>query len=1044
MPAVQTDGPRMASLATQELRFAMAFTGGVSLAIWMGGVAREVDLLIQSSDRRQTGVGPVQDRATPDEDPVRRFYRRILDLVDVQVAVDVLSGTSAGGINAALLGVANAQRSDLSTLRDTWLNVASLTKLLRNPSEADPPSLLQGDGQLLTGLHDAVASVRGGSPATKDPRVTDVFITTTYLSAEISTFADDWGTQIVDTDHHGQFHFDENSLKDRDTVAALALAARSSASFPAAFEPSFVPLDERGLPATHPDMERWSNATRSHWAADGGLLVNRPIGPLLQSIFDRGADREVRRALLYVVPTSAAATPGAPDVKGEPLPLANALVRDLEATLNQSISADLAAIREHNDRTRSASDTRLRLAGLGCQLPSEVRLADQDAWGDYRQRQGDWLVAPLVAELSRQCSIPGRRPETWGPATVISQDASLRALCKRKATAGWPLVLPDSGNALAGAAALGRPAYDHAKATLLRMLRLGYTLATTAGDRGSLSHLGTRTHAGFPEQRQTDLRDLVREHLRQSGLQGTAAKDAVAALATDYGQSQGVADLLKAAWTGLAGVQNDAAPLLRGLADQELARNRADTTVAASSISRRRASAAAELITYLDYLARGDSVRQLLDLHVVVRSVLPVLVEVEQPVQLIQVSADTRTALDTTRSTAAAKLTGLQFHHFGAFYKTSWRANDWMWGRLDGCGWLVHVLLDPRRILTVLEDDGVPLGRRVAEFEAGLTDALDLPADTALPDEARRTLAFLDDEQLPVPTSLPDLALWASAVLQRHIAADELRCVAATLQDEAEGPLTGAARAWLADFDEKSKLSDEVARRTAVAGLLASCPVAGETFEAQRGTPLYLRTVTRAAAVATAAATAVKDPPASLRPTFALARSITRIAYLVTDRVHGNRRLTALAGALLMACGALALQFDSVVVGLSGAAMLGAGGLLLALSIGDSLAGKLKYVLALALLVLLAVPWLPFLGDHLYSWLTKSLVPWLHREKWAWPVLVLLILVPPATTVLGWLTKKSKPAKTVPPAPPAQSRLAAGAPVEPYPAGIEARATVDT
>ncbi len=40
----------------------------------------------------------------------------------------------------------------------------------------------------------------------------------------------------------------------------------------------------------------------------------------------------------------------------------------------------------------------------------------------------------------------------------------------------------------------------------------------------------------------------------------------------------------------------------------------------------------------------------------------------------------------------------MQFHHFGAFYKRSWRANDWVWGRLDGAGWLVHVLLDPRRV----------------------------------------------------------------------------------------------------------------------------------------------------------------------------------------------------------------------------------------------------------------------------------------------------------------------------------------------------------
>ncbi len=38
---------------TQELRFAVAMSGGVSLAVWMGGVAREVNLLQQASNVRQ-------------------------------------------------------------------------------------------------------------------------------------------------------------------------------------------------------------------------------------------------------------------------------------------------------------------------------------------------------------------------------------------------------------------------------------------------------------------------------------------------------------------------------------------------------------------------------------------------------------------------------------------------------------------------------------------------------------------------------------------------------------------------------------------------------------------------------------------------------------------------------------------------------------------------------------------------------------------------------------------------------------------------------
>ena len=38
------------------------------------------------------------------------------------------------------------------------------------------------------------------------------------------------------------------------------------------------------------------------------------------------------------------------------------------------------------------------------------------------------------------------------------------------------------------------------------------------------------------------------------------------------------------------------------------------------------------------------------------------------------------------------KLAGVELAHFGAFLKRSWRANDWMWGRLDAAERLVTLL----------------------------------------------------------------------------------------------------------------------------------------------------------------------------------------------------------------------------------------------------------------------------------------------------------------------------------------------------------------
>ncbi|WP_093631459.1 DUF3376 domain-containing protein [Streptomyces sp. 3213.3] len=61
--------------------------------------------------------------------------------------------------------------------------------------------------------------------------------------------------------------------------------------------------------------------------------------------------------------------------------------------------------------------------------------------------------------------------------------------------------------------------------------------------------------------------------------------------------------------------------------------------------------------------------------------------DVEQEVALIQVSA-----------TSPHLVTGRQLHHFGASWRSSWRVNDWIHGRLDGAEHIVRMLLSPERL----------------------------------------------------------------------------------------------------------------------------------------------------------------------------------------------------------------------------------------------------------------------------------------------------------------------------------------------------------
>src|SRR4051812_47315098 len=101
---------------TQDLRVAVAMTGGVSLAVWIGGVVRELNLLQQAGWLRESD-GSGQDGRAGSDGGARMRYMRLISLLDVVVGIDIMSGTGGGGINAAMLGVARAGPCDLGGLR---------------------------------------------------------------------------------------------------------------------------------------------------------------------------------------------------------------------------------------------------------------------------------------------------------------------------------------------------------------------------------------------------------------------------------------------------------------------------------------------------------------------------------------------------------------------------------------------------------------------------------------------------------------------------------------------------------------------------------------------------------------------------------------------------------------------------------------------------------------------------------------------------------------------------------------------------------------
>jgi hypothetical protein len=135
-------------------------------------------------------------------------------------------------------------------------------------------------------------------------------ITTSLMNGAPRTTSDAFGTEIHEVDHHGLFRFRRSTrtpassdpFAHEHVVAQLGLAARSTASFPFAFEASYVPIGPEHASVDRPDMAAVANFSRSGFVLDGGVLVNRPVGLALRSIFEQPADRQVRRALAYIDP----------------------------------------------------------------------------------------------------------------------------------------------------------------------------------------------------------------------------------------------------------------------------------------------------------------------------------------------------------------------------------------------------------------------------------------------------------------------------------------------------------------------------------------------------------------------------------------------------------------------------------------------------------------------------------------------------------------------------------------------------------------------
>lgn len=649
----------------------MALNGGVSLAVWMGGCAVELDAArrahLGEEKMAYDGYVPAADGRTE----VRRIYNGLCEAFDRRLSIDILSGASAGGINGALLSAAMVagRRLHPDFVRERWLELGHLSKLLNDPGKAAPKALMDGDmfGRELLRAFRAVCGEEGfGDEAESGksllstaelPRaqrlkgdrariVPDLDVTMTDAIGAELTFTDEWMLPLVAREHAPRFRFRE---EDHYTAPVLAAAAHASASFPIAFEPLKVPEGAATL----------AGLSGQTYAIDGGLLDNAPIRAALDRIPFRRARHPVRRYACYVNADPTQPAPRGDDGLAAP-DVIDVLGYVLELPRTAPFAGQLYAVRE---AVKRPAVTRLVVKELlGMELTALERTADA-LLPAYRRRRtatsiNELVGDPAAARLVREETDPDGAELPWIPSADNVEPP---------APGSWEWGI--------------RPA-QRILYLLIDLLREGIG---DAGGEGGEALLSLRAELDERIARLEERNGQIRAGIDRFGKEppGMEARErasrALAAMkaaledreAEIYALLQQTAvDLLESGEGGRAVFE----PVFAPPEDEEGPPS--------------------------DWL--GLFFRRLLAIEVVRRALgEEAEIDTGQRLSFVQLTPAAPTPIFAQRPTAPPrpteakeKLTGLGLAHFAGFYRRAWRANDFMWGRLDAAARVVDLLLD--------------------------------------------------------------------------------------------------------------------------------------------------------------------------------------------------------------------------------------------------------------------------------------------------------------------------------------------------------------
>jgi patatin-related protein len=288
----------------QELRIALVCFGGVSLAVYMHGISKEILKLVRAScalhaiaDRQARMTAQFFDRFDPHDpefDTEAVYFELLREIgrkLELRVIVDIIAGASAGGINGTILARAISHDLPIGKLRDLWLDNADVSVILASDARArarskwilkpfiwgvaqsgwlalaadrevrDKLSLFVRsrwfkpplDGARMSALmYDAItamgASREPGASLLPATQRLELFVTLTDFHGYRQPIAIHDPPLIHEQEHRHLLRFSYRRAPDGEVesdftlanAAALVFAARATSSFPGAFPPARI------------------------------------------------------------------------------------------------------------------------------------------------------------------------------------------------------------------------------------------------------------------------------------------------------------------------------------------------------------------------------------------------------------------------------------------------------------------------------------------------------------------------------------------------------------------------------------------------------------------------------------------------------------------------------------------------------------------------------------------------------------------------------------------------------------------------------------